>query len=194
MPKLTPLQWMLFAAFLTFFGFAVFALTRDYYLRHPVRPAVVQLPAGPHGTQPPHPRMPASSALESFGSVPETLTESNPVLLRQQADKLFVERRYAEALPVYRRILELAPDDAETHNDLGLALHYLGDSTQALQILREGAAKDSGLQRLWLTLGFVSLQAGSSAEAREALERARSLGADNNIGKEAERLLGLLDE
>lgn len=194
MPKLTPLQWLLFAAFLTFFGFAVFALTRDYYVRHPVRPAVAQAPAGPHGTQPPHPRMPASSALESFGSVPETLTESNPVLLRQQADKLFGERRYAEVLPVYRRILELAPDDAGTHNDLGLALHYLGDSTQAIRILREGTAKDPGFQRLWLTLGFVSLQAGNTAEAREALDRARSLGADNSIGKEAERLLGLIDE
>ena len=42
MPKLSPLQWLLLAVFLAFYGFAVFALTRDYYIRHPVRPTLPQ--------------------------------------------------------------------------------------------------------------------------------------------------------
>jgi hypothetical protein len=59
MPRLTPLQWSLFAVFLIFYGFAVFALTRDYYLRHPPRSLANTDPAepgsaqdGPHGHAP----------------------------------------------------------------------------------------------------------------------------------------------
>ena len=35
MPKLSPIQWIIVALFLGFYGFAVFALTRDHYLRNP---------------------------------------------------------------------------------------------------------------------------------------------------------------
>ncbi len=194
MPKLTPLQWLLFAVFFAFYGLAVFALTRDYYVRHPVRVAPARVPAAPHGMASPDGRMPSASAVESFSSVPETITETNPTLLRQRAEALFGQQQYAEAVTLYRRILELAPDDIEAYNDLGLALHYQGDSTRALEVLREGSKKGADFQRVWLTLGFVALQAGDETQAREALERARSLGSDNEIGQEAARLIGLLKQ
>jgi Flp pilus assembly protein TadD len=79
----------------------------------------------------------------------------------------------------------------ETYNDLGLALHYAGDSADALEVLREGAAGAPDFQRIWLTLGFVSLQVEDAAGARVAMAPARDLGPDNAIGKEAVRLLGL---
>jgi Flp pilus assembly protein TadD len=187
MPRLSPLQWSLFILFLFFYGFTVFAVTRDYYLRHPPRSAVAAVPAAPHG-------LPAQSAPRPTSSaIPQAITETNPDLLAQQADALFVQRRYAEAVPVYRRLLELKPDDVEAHNDLGLALHYTGDSAAALTQLRAGTAKDAANQRIWLTLGFVSLQAGDAAEARMALERARDLGADTGVGQEATRLLDLIE-
>jgi Flp pilus assembly protein TadD len=179
MPRLSLLQWFLFAVFLFFYGFTIFAVTRDYYIRHAARPAVAAAPAAPHGLPPQAAPRPAPTA------IPQTITETNPDLLAQQADALFVERRYGEAAPVYRRLLELRPDDVEAHNDLGLALHYMGDTDGALKQLRAGAAKDAAHQRIWLTLGFVSLQAGDAAEARTALEHARDLGADTGVGQEA---------
>ncbi len=200
MPKLSTLQWLLTLLFLAFYGFAVFAVTRDYYMRHPLRPVAANPgPAAP-GLPPGHPAPGASTAavstpqrsvLGAVDTVPAAITESNPDLLRQQADGLFGERRYREVVPVYRRILELVPDDVETQNDLGLALYYAGDATGALETLRQGAAAAPKFQRIWLTLGFVSLQSGDRPKAREALERARDLGADNSMGQEAIRLLAM---
>lgn len=183
MPKLTPLQWLIHAVLIVFFGFVVFALTRDYYIRHPVRPPAPAQP-GHAGASAPQP-----SALETRSAIPQTIVETDPVLLGQQADSLLASERFAEAVPVYRRVLELTPDDVETQNDLGLALHYSGDTAGALAVLRKGAAAGPDFQRIWLTLGFVALASGDRDQARKALEQARDLGADTAIGKEAVRLL-----
>jgi Flp pilus assembly protein TadD len=188
MPKLTPLQWLLFAVFLFFYGFTVFAVTRDYYVRTLVRPAVAVTPGSPHSPPTQAAQLPPTTA------IPQAITESNLDLLRQQADELFAQRRYSEAVPVYRRILELEPDDVESHNDLGLALYYKGEMVAALTQLRAGVARDPDHQRVWLTLGFVSLQVGDQAEARAALERARELGPDTGVGQEAARLLDLVED
>jgi tetratricopeptide (TPR) repeat protein len=199
MPKLSPLQWLILAVFLAFYGFAVFALTRDYYVRHPIRPpldqATGQAPAqgNPHASvQVPRP-LTGLSGLDVANAVPQSIEDGNPALIGERADRLLAERRYLEAIPLYRRVLELTPDDVETYNDLGLALHYAGDSSGALEVLRAGAAGAPDFQRIWLTLGFVSLQVQDSAAARVALTRARDLGPDNSVGQEAERLLGLAD-
>jgi Flp pilus assembly protein TadD len=180
---------VLLAFFLFFYGFTIFAVTRDYYLRHPARP-LVATPAVPRSVPP----QASPAQLPPPSAIPRTITESNLDLLAQQADELFGQRRYAEAVPIYRRILELSPDDVEAHNDLGLALHYMGDTTGALTQLRAGAAKDAEHQRIWLTLGFVSLQAGDPIEARTALEHARDLAAGTGIGEEATRLLDLIED
>lgn len=199
MPKLSPLQWLFMAVFLAFYGFVVFALTRDYYVRHPIRPPLAQLP-GSASTQPdPHARGQSPQATAGIlgadltDVVPQAIEDSDPLLIGERADRLLDERRYREAIPLYRRVLELTPDDVETYNDLGLALHYSGDSTAALEVLRSGAAGAPDFQRIWLTLGFVSLQAQDPEAARVALTRARDLGPDNAIGQEAVRLLGLAD-
>lgn len=190
MPKLSPLHWLILVAFLGFYGFAVFALTRDYYVRHPVRPPLTQVPGetNPHGRGQVSP-----SGLDLANAVPKSIEEGNPALLGERADRLFAERRYQEAIPLYRRVLELSPDDAETYNDLGLALHYVGDSAGALEVLRAGVAGAPDFQRIWLTLGFVSLQARDPEGARVALGRARDLDPTSAIGQEAVRLLGLAD-
>ncbi|MBK1721225.1 tetratricopeptide repeat protein [Thiocystis violacea] len=189
MPRLSPLHWIALILFLLFYGFTVFALTRDYYLRHPAGPLAATEATRPAATasQPVAPK-PNTSA------IPASITESNPVLLHQQADNLFVERRFAEAAAVYQRILELNPADAEAHNDLGLALHYTGDTAGAFEQLQMAVTQAPELQRPWLTLGFLSFQAGKVAEAKAALERARDLDPESDIGKEAQRLLGLLEE
>ena len=170
MPRLTFLQWLAFTVFLLFYGFAVFALTRDYYLRHPAQ-------------------TPAAAGQGASAAAPEPITETDPLLLYKRADTLFAQQRFDEAARVYRRVLELNPNDSEAHIDLGLALQYMGDSKGALEHLRAAVAENPDLQRAWLSLGFVSLQAQDENGALEALERARGLGPDTDAGKEAARLL-----
>ena len=196
MPKLSPLQWALFVMLFAFYGFTVFALTRDYYVRNPPRPAAVPAPTGQatHGQS----RSAAPTWMQrqmqgGADTAAAVVTGDDPVLLNEQGDNLFVQKRYAEAIPYYRRVLELDPDDSDAHNDLGLALHYTGQSRQAIEILTRGTEKDPSFQRIWLSLGFVSANAGEGAGARTALETARSLDPQSPIAREAERLLGLIE-
>lgn len=179
MLKMSPLHWLVLILFLLFYGFAVFAVTRDYYLRHPAQ-------ASASGT--------ISSAAPDSSAVQEIATETDLDRLHQRADEYFVQQRFPDAATVYRRILELTPDDAEAHNDLGLALHQAGDISGAIEHLKAAIAKGPEQQRPWLSLGFVSLQAGNQADARDALTKARDLNPTSDIGKEAERLLGLVKQ
>ncbi|MBK1643651.1 hypothetical protein CKO25_03045 [Thiocapsa imhoffii] len=187
MPRLSLLQWFVFAVFLFFYGFTIFAATRDYYLRQLVRP-IATAPA----THSAAPSPGASTPRPPQNVAPQAITETNPALLAQQADELFVQRRYSEAVPLYRRLIELAPDQVDAYNDLGLALHYLGETNAALTQLRAGQAQDPTHQRILLTLGFVSLQADDASGARAALQQALDLGPETAMGEEAQRLLDLI--
>jgi len=185
MPRLTPLQWLLFALFLIFYGYAVFALTRDHYQRHPPQRSVA---AQVNPAQPAQ-RTWIQDAMQAGPTPVIPLTSTDLDALGDQADALFGQQRFAEALPYYRRMLELDDGDAETYNALGLVLHYTGQSAEALQILGQGVERGPELQRIWLTLGFVRAQSGDREGARTALERARALGPDNAVGQEASRML-----
>jgi tetratricopeptide (TPR) repeat protein len=204
-PKLTPLQWIVFILGLFFYGFAVFAVTRDYYIRNPPRP--VRAPLGQQGEQQGAQQggtMDMQALRQSMrdalagdaGAVPAEalLGSADKALLAREADRLFAARRFQAAVPLYRRILELDPGAIDARNDLGLALHYAGDTATGLATLREGAAAAPRTQRIQLSLGFVALQAGAVDTARGALERARELDPASDIGREAARLLALLDE
>ena len=197
-PKLTPLQWLIAIAFLAFYGFAVFAVTRDYYLRHPPRQpqaststsstATAGADAAALGAQ-------LRAAAQDAGSgIPAEVLASDPVLLSQEADRLFAAQRFAEAVTLYRKALELDPSDAGSRNDLGLALHYAGNSQEGVEVLRAGADAAPQFQRIWLSLGFVAAQAGQTEQAREALTKAQTLDPNSDVGLEAARLLGLLGE
>ena len=193
MLKPSPLQAIAIVAFLFFYGFAVFALTRDYYLRHPPRVAAPPVSVTPHASAPVKPR-PAAIALADDPGIPTAVVEGNPVLLAQQADELFSQGRYAEAIPVYQRVLVLAPTDLDAHNDLGLALHYSGQTQAALDVLARGTTMDPKFQRIWLTYGFVLTKTGDTATATSALTKARDLDPNNGVGQEAARLLGIIRE
>ena len=193
MPKLPPLQWFLFAVFLLFYGFAVFALTRDYYLRHPPRPVASTAPAPGHGAAPTTaPSTFIQREVAGMGAPTVPLTSTDKAQLNDAGDQLFGQRRYQEAIPYYRRALELDPADTDASNDLGLALFYTGQSAVALETLRAGTQRSPDFQRIWLTLGFVSAGAGDKTGARAALEKARALGPDTPIGQEAQRQIDRL--
>lgn len=192
MPRLSPLQWALFVAFLAFYGFAVFALTRDYFLRHPPGPPQVAETRQP--ATPPRTWIQEQMAGGAASDIPAAITETDPVLLNRQADALFAQNRWNDSIPLYRRVLELDPDDVDAMNDLGLALHYTGRSQAGLDLLEKGVGMAPDFQRIWLTLGFVRANSGEPVAAREALTRARAIDPESEIGREAERMLGLIEE
>ena len=179
---------VLLAVFEIAFGLAVFAVTRQYYLdrAEPVsaRPAVRSeaLPARSNNI--------TEADLARFNlSVPSPSVADDPVEISRLANEFFVSRQYDRAAELYERLLPFGPNNAETYNNLGLTLHYLGRSTEALSRLNEGITVDPAHQRTWLTLGFVNSQVGNTEQAREALTNAIEIGTDDEIRKSATKML-----
>jgi tetratricopeptide (TPR) repeat protein len=177
------------ALFQIAFGFTVFALTRSYYRAEQSRTA---LPGGLAGE--PSLALPerVASGLAAPAEPSGFAESSDPAAIANQADEYFNAKQYDRAAALYERLLMLDPDNADIYNNLGLTLHYLGRTDEALARLNEGAAKDPVHQRIWLTLGFVNSQLGNVEPARLALTNAVQLGAENDIGRSAAEMLAAL--
>ena len=65
---------------------------------------------------------------------------------------------------------------------MGITLHYLGKSSEAILRLNEGVAIDLTHQRIWLTLGFVNSQISDTVQTHTALNTAAKINAGNEIG------------
>jgi protein O-GlcNAc transferase len=110
--------------------------------------------------------------------------------LLQQAIALHQANRLEEAIALYRRALEIRPDDADVHNNLGLALQDHGDPGDAIECYRKALAlrPDHGQAHSNLLL-LLSFYGGCSpadyvAEARRygarAMARAKPFTGWNN--------------
>jgi Flp pilus assembly protein TadD len=171
------------------FGLAIFAFTREYYSHEADAPrtSLAQQPA----TAPP--RSVTASDMARLGS--QTLndvTGGDPAEISRQAEEYFTGRQYDKAAAMYERLLAFSPGDGEIHNNLGLTLHYLGRSSEALQRLNEGIAVDPDNQRIWLTLGYVYSAVGNTEQARVALTKATQIGTDESIRQSANQMLEAL--
>lgn len=181
--------WIGMAIFQVAFGLAVFALTRQYYLvpPAPIGSGAVEVAdsSGPGWTE-----SITAANLERFDlSVPSQTDMRDPAAVSRQANSYFANGQYEQAADLYEKLLEFGPDNADTYNNLGLTLHYLGRSDEALKRLNEGLAADSTHQRTWLTLGFVNSQLGNTDAARTALTNAVQMGADAEIKRSATDML-----
>lgn len=185
------------AVFQLLFALGVFALTRAYYLDHASQsPSVASTP---FGAAAPHPMPPSMSSgdprddLESLiSSFPGPSAGQDPAELSRQGDSYFGQQQYERAEQSYEQALRAGSQDVNDYNSLGLTLHYLGRSEEALAVLNEGIAVDSNYQRIWLTLGFVNSQLGNLQAAREALGTAVRMDPDNEIGRSAAEMLDQL--
>jgi len=177
------------AVFQVAFGLAVFAVTRQYYLT-----GVETVGAGPERhSSAPLPEQSAESDLANLISAfPGPAAVTDPVELSFRADEAFGNQQFGQAAELYERLLLADPGNADTYNNLGLTLHYLGRSSEALSVLNEGVAVDPGYQRIWLTLGFVNVQVGNLEQARSALNTAVQMGADTDVGQSAAHMLDAL--
>ena len=183
--------WVLFVAFQVFFGLAVFAITREYYLRdeepvsgHPWT-TTQSAPSWSQGIT----EADVSRLVSPLASEP---VPSDPAEISRQANEAFIAKRYDRAARLYEQLLAFDPNNAEIYNNLGLTLHYLGRSDDALRWLNDGVAVDAEHQRIWLTLGFVSAQVGNTEQARSALTRATQIGNNASVREAAEEMLAEL--
>ncbi len=118
----------------------------------------------------------------------------NRDLLFQLGALYFESNRFQQAIDIYNRILRINERDVDTLNDLGLALHYTGKSKEGADVLRKATSYDPKHQRAWLSLGFVLAASGRTEEAKGPLNKAISLNPENDVGKEAKRILGLITQ
>lgn len=200
------------------YGLAVFLATRHYYMGEPTLAAASvtnrqQMPRDVHQglsgdlSMSDAPLLPGSgritvedaqrlvTAKPPGGSGTSAISYGeSPQQLSRTADELFRQRRFQEAASQYARVLEQAPDNVDAYNNLGLTLHYIGRSAEALEVLNKGIAVDATYPRIWLTLGFVQQSLGDLSGARVALAKAAELGPESPVGREAKRMLAALPE
>ena len=190
--------WIGLAVFQVAFGLTVFAATRAYYRTAwhgaGAEPLAASQPLvawpGPIAgstsafTTPEGPVAPMSPASAPAGM--------DPAALSQQADAYFANQQYVDAADLYQRLLALAPDNVDVRNNLGLTLHYVGRSDDALRTLEQGVAIDPTHQRSWLTIGFINSQLGNTGAAREALSKAAEVGDDAEVRRAAREMLTAL--
>jgi tetratricopeptide (TPR) repeat protein len=181
--------WIGMVVFQVVFGLTVFALTRQYYLPGEVKTNAVRS-SQPAAALPMQSE--ASDLANLISAFPGPAAVTDPVELSRQADEAFVNQQFGQAAELYERLLLADPGNADTYNNLGLTLHYLGQTSEALRVLNEGVAVYPGYQRIWLTLGFVNIQAGNLDQARSALNTAVHRGADTEVGQSAAHMLDAL--
>lgn len=180
--------WILMAVFQVLFGLSVFAVTRDHYM--------TDANSGrPHGVNvnpdvPAWPNVVSESTIARLSSsATDAAVVPDPVEMSRQADAFFANKQYDKAAELYERLIAFSPGTADTHNNLGLTLHYLGRSTEALQRLEEGVEIEPRNQRIYLTIGYVNSQLGNTEKARRALTTATEVGSDESIRQSALAML-----
>lgn len=112
----------------------------------------------------------ADSRVRTAAAVPGA-SKRVPTLLAQ-ADALFAEGKYADAVNRLREALESAPRHANAHANLGVTLCKLGRYGEGERELRHAIALDETCPRAHLTLGTLLRARGDLAASETALRRA----------------------
>ena len=99
--------------------------------------------------------------------------ELDPLSLPIQAAEgitLYVGRRYAEAVQVYRKLIEITPTFTYAHFLLALALTQLHEYDDALASLQQAASWGGAIADVRSLLGYVHASLGQHAQARGMLD------------------------
>jgi len=107
--------------------------------------------------------------------------------------ELMAAGRYAEAVPVYRELVDAVPGNAGLLLNLGMALHLSGQDQEAISRFDAALRLQPGSLPAALFLGASNLRLGRNAEAVAPLQKAVRLQPDNRDARSmlAEALMGL---
>ena len=92
------------------------------------------------------------------------------------------DHKFAEAVPVYRELVQAVPDNPGLLLNLGMALHLAGHSREAIAPLAQAIKLDSDVLPAWLFLGASYLSAGNPERSLEPLEKYVRLQPDDPGG------------
>jgi cytochrome c-type biogenesis protein CcmH/NrfG len=107
-------------------------------------------------------------------------------LLIMLGDAYFEAKQFSKAVNYYKSAIQADPANSELYNDIGLALHYMGNSAEGIRYIEEGIKQNPYQQRIWLTKGFIlAYGMGDLDAANEAWEKTRALDPESGIGKAA---------
>jgi len=183
--------WILMVLFQVAFGLTVFAATRQYYVHDTQKATTREMMTEQASAAWPE-REPDTGLEKLISTYSGQPINQDPLVTLSQADEFFSNGQYGKAAELYEQLLASGSGNVNIYNSLGITLHYLGRSEEALLVLNEGVALDSSYQRIWLTLGYVNSQLGNTAQARTALTTAVQMGADNDVGQSAMKMLDAL--
>ena len=95
------------------------------------------------------------------------------------AVQLAQKKQFEAAVPAWRKALDLSPDDARAHNNLGVALAENGKIDEAIAEYRKSLELDAGSSQTSNNLGSALAQTGRMDEATASFQRALELDPDN---------------
>ncbi len=185
--------WLSLGAFILFFGSAIFFATRQIYSNDSDSSAGTQVGVGGESTAW-NDQFPQISPEVLNTLVPADDSLQDPSEISNRANEYFAAKNYAKSAVLYERLVNMDPRNGDSYNNLGITLHYLGRSTEAIQWLEAGSEMDASNQRLWLTLGFVRKEIGETEAARSALSTALEIDADTDVGQSAARFLSEMSD
>ena len=183
--------WLQTLVLLFAFGLIVFAVTRQMYIGDTQRVSATGSDIAAPSAMPQGNKFEIDTALmDSLLSLDPK--EKDPATMSLLANQYFANQQYAEAADLYGQLSALDPENVDIQNNLGLTLHYINRSEEALAVLTKGTALNPDNQRIWLTLGYVNKELGNLDEARLSLQTAAQIDPDNNVGRSASRMLSEL--
>lgn len=95
------------------------------------------------------------------------------------ANAVYRRRDYANAIPLYRTAIELAPDHAGAHANLGLCQVYVRDFAAAVETLIVAVRLDSANHQAWYNLGTAYEQLENLDAAVDAYRTSADLSPQN---------------
>lgn len=104
--------------------------------------------------------------------------------LRAQARAHYTARRFAEAEQIYRRLVQMAANDASVHAGLGASLLAQSRFDDAVSAYRRATELDGRNAGFFAALGAAYERARNAAGARAAYERALSIDANHRVARE----------
>ncbi|MDH4227690.1 MAG: tetratricopeptide repeat protein [Deltaproteobacteria bacterium] len=95
-------------------------------------------------------------------------------------------QKFDMAAAHYKNAVKLDPKDVDSYNDLGLSLHYMKNSSEAISFIDKGIAVNPYYQRIWLTKGFVLATGLNDVNgANEAWKKAISIDPNSEVAAAA---------
>jgi predicted TPR repeat methyltransferase len=95
------------------------------------------------------------------------------------ASDVLKKARFDQAAAIYRRILEVVPDEPDAHHFLGVAVYHLGQTKEAIAHIERAIAIDPSYADAHNNLGNVLRQQGRLDEAEASYQRASAIRPDN---------------